>query len=138
MPILVDSNVILDLVTQDSTWLDWSKSALERYSSRGLMANAMVYAELCGAAETSSDVDALMGDLSVTLLEIPREALFLAAKAHLSYRRKGGSRTTGLPDFFIGAHAQSLGIPILTRDRGRYQSYFPNVSLICPQNQTFR
>lgn len=132
MPILVDSNVILDLVSQDSTWLDWSKSALEQYSSHGLLANAMVYAELCGAAETAADVDALLVELSVTLSEIPREALFLAAKAHLSHRRQGGSRATRLPDFFIGAHAQSLGIPILTRDKGRYQSYFPRVSLICP------
>jgi len=96
------------------------------------MANAMVYSELCCNAETPAEVDALLQSLQVSLEEIPRRALFLASKAHLAYRRRGGTRTTGLPDLFIGAHAQVLGIPILTRDASRYKTYFPSVALISP------
>ena len=70
--------------------------------------------------------------MELALADIPREALFLASKAHLSYRRQGGTKASPLPDFFIGAHAQVLGIPILTRDQGRYRTYFPHVALICP------
>ena len=70
--------------------------------------------------------------MELALADIPREALFLASKAHLSYRRQGGIKASPLPDFFIGAHAQVLGIPILTRDQGRYRTYFPHVALICP------
>lgn len=132
MPVLVDSNVILDMVNQDSVWLDWSRAALEQHAEGGLLANAMVYAELCSIANSPEDVDALLQDMEVEISDIPRRALFLASKAHLAYRRRGGTRTTGLPDFFIGAHAEVLGIPILTRDQGRYRTYFPHVALICP------
>lgn len=132
MPILVDSNVILDLVNKDPVWLDWSKRALENLEKEGLKANAIIYAELCCSAASAAAVDALLADIGAVMLEIPREALFLASRAHLLYRRRGGTRTTGLPDFFIGAHAQALGIPILTRDKARYQTYFPGVALICP------
>jgi len=132
MPILVDSNVILDIVTQDPVWLAWSNMALLRHVSIGLLANAMVYAELCCNAESIGEVDSILGEMDIHLSEIPRQALFLASKAHLAYRDRGGSRTSGLPDFFIGAHAQTLGIAILTRDPGRYKTYFPDVTLICP------
>lgn len=132
MPVMVDSNVILDMVNQDPLWLDWSRSALEQHLDGGLLVNAVIYSELCSNATTSTDVDALLEDMALTLEDIPRQALFLASKAHVSYRRQGGTRTTGLPDFFIGAHAQVLGIPILTRDQGRYKTYFPHVALICP------
>ncbi|MEY4484065.1 MAG: hypothetical protein RL693_1517 [Verrucomicrobiota bacterium] len=132
MPILVDSNVILDVVNQDSVWLDWSRTSLEEQAAGGLFVNAMIYAELCSNAESPDEVDGLLKSMEVEMAEIPREALFLASKAHLIYRRRGGSRTTGLPDFFIGAHAQVLGVAILTRDQGRYKTYFPNVPLICP------
>ena len=132
MPILVDSNVILDVVNQDPAWGEWSASALEQHAEGGFLANAMIYAELCCNADSPEEVDILLAGLEVRLSEIPREALFLAAKAHLAYRRRGGTRSTGLPDFFIGAHAQVLEIAILTRDPGRYKTYFPAVSLICP------
>lgn len=132
MPVLVDSNVILDLVNQDATWLGWSRSAMEAHAGAGLLANAMIYAELCCNAQTCQEVDELLNGMEVRLAEIPREALFLAAKAHLVYRRRGGTKTTPLPDFFIGAHAEAMGIPILTRDPGRYKTYFPGVPLICP------
>ena len=132
MPVLVDSNVILDMVKQDAVWLDWSRAALEHHADSGPLANAMIYAELCTAADSSADVDTLLESMSMEVSAIPRQALFLAAKAHLAYRRQGGTRTTGLPDFFIGAHAEVLGIPILTRDPGRYKTYFPHVALISP------
>lgn len=132
MPVLVDSNIILDLVKQDPVWLDWSKRALEQYADGGLLANAIVYAELCSAAESPEAVDSLLASMDITVAEIPRKALFDAANAHLAYRRQGGAKTSPLPDFFIGAHAQAMGIPLLTRDQGRYRSYFPHVALICP------
>ena len=132
MPVLVDSNVILDMVKQDAVWLDWSRAALEQHADGGLLANAMIYAELCTGAGSSADVDNLLEGMSIEVSAIPRQALFLASKAHLAYRRQGGTRTTGLPDFFIGAHAEVLGIPILTRDQGRYKTYFPHVALISP------
>ena len=132
MPVMVDSNVILDMVNQDPLWLDWSRSALEQHLDGGLLVNAVIYSELCSSATASTDVDALLEDMALTLADIPRQALFLASKAHLSYRRQGGTKTAPLPDFFIGAHAQVLGIPILTRDQGRYKTYFPHVALICP------
>ena len=132
MAIMVDSNVILDMVNQDPLWLDWSRSALEQHLDAGLLVNAVIYSELCSSANTAADVDALLDDMQLALADIPREALFLASKAHLSYRRQGGTKASPLPDFFIGAHAQVLGIPILTRDQGRYRTYFPHVALICP------
>jgi len=130
MPALVDSNVILDLVTQDPVWEPWSRRALE--SPDRLVANSMIYAELCCNANSPEEVDKLFASLNISLEEIPRRALYLASKAHLAYRKQGGGRTTGLPDFFIGAHAQVLGIPIVTRDSGRYKTYFPMVPLITP------
>lgn len=81
---------------------------------------------------TPQEVDTLLAKLELEFSEIPRQALFLASQAHLAYRRNGGTRTSGLPDFFIGVHAEALGIPILTRDKGRYSTYFPKAPLICP------
>ena len=132
MPILVDSNIILDLVSRDPVWESWSSAALEQHAGRGLLVNSMIYAELCAPAKGSAEVDRLLVQLELEFFEITREALFLASQAHLAYRRRGGTRISGLPDFFIGAHAEALGIPILTRDKGRYATYFPTVPLICP------
>jgi predicted nucleic acid-binding protein len=135
MPILVDSNVIFDVVHQDPVWFEWSLTALENHSADGLVANAMIYAELCSNAETTQEVDDLLQSMGIVVLEIPPAALFLAAKAHVAYRRRGGSRTSALPDFFIGAHAEVAGLAILTRDQARYRSYFPTVPLVCPAKE---
>ena len=132
MAIMVDTNVILDVSSQDPIWSEWSREALARNAGEEFLANAMVYAELCCNAHSSSEVDSLLDALNIQLSEMPREALFQASKAHLAYRSRGGTRRSGLPDFFIGAHAQVLGIPILTRDQARYKTYFPEVPLICP------
>ena len=96
------------------------------------MINPLIYTELCTSASTTEDVNRVLTGLKLELRELTREALFLTAKAFFKYRRQGGTKTAPLPDFFIGAHAQVLGIAILTRDVGRYNSYFPSVPLICP------
>ena len=132
MPVMVDSNVIFDVTNDDPMWADWSDAQITVHQPGGLLVNPLIYTELCTQASTTADVDKLLTELKLELRELPREALFLAAKAFLKYRRQGGTKTAPLPDFFIGAHAQALGIPILTRDASRYTSYFPGVPLICP------
>ena len=132
MPVMVDSNIIFDITTDDPVWADWSESQITICQSRGLVVNPVIYCELCTNARTTGEVDDLLVKLRLELLEPAREALFIAAKAFLKYRKQGGTKTAPLPDFFIGAHAQALGIPILTRDVGRYATYFPAVELISP------
>ncbi len=132
MPVLVDSNVILDIVNDDPVWGDWSDGQVTLLQPAGLLVNSMIYSELCARADSTSEVDALMIQLHLEFLELSREALFLAAKAFLRYRQRGGTKTSPLPDFFIGAHAEVLGVAILTRDKERYKTYFPSVPLICP------
>ena len=132
MPVMVDSNVIFDVTNNDPVWADWSDTQITAYQPGGLLINPLIYTELCTDASTTLEVDKLLVELKLELRELSREALFLTAKAFFKYRRQGGTKTAPLPDFFIGAHAQVLGIPILTRDAGRYTSYFPSVQLICP------
>ena len=97
-----------------------------------MIVNPMIYAELCCEAGSSSDVDKILLTLGIGYEESPREALFLASQAFKTYRQRGGSKTAPLEDFFIGAHAAVLGMPILTRDVVRYRTYFPTVELVCP------
>ena len=132
MPVIVDSNVIFDVTNDDPIWADWSDGQITACQPGGLLINPLIYTELCTDAATTADVDKLLAGLKLKLRELSREALFLTAKAFLKYRRQGSTKTAPLPDFFIGAHAQVLGVPILTRNAGRYASYFPSVQLICP------
>lgn len=132
MPVLVDSNIVLDVVTDDPVWADWSDEAVTRHQVGGLIVNPIVYAELCTVAASPAELDELLESLKLGFQEIPRDGLHLAAKAFLQYRKNGGTKNSPLPDFFIGGHAESLGIPLLTRDTARYQTYFPNVELISP------
>lgn len=130
---LVDTNVLLDLVTNDETWADWSVAQLEEASLRGpLVINDVVYAELSVRYERIEDLEAFIDAAGLELRPLPRSALFLAGKVFTRYRRSGGTRTGVLPDFFIGAHAAVAELPLLTRDVGRYQTYFPTVELIVP------
>jgi predicted nucleic acid-binding protein len=129
--ILVDTNVLLDVTEHDELWADWSQDQMSRHLGR-MVVNPMIYSELCHEAEDPDDVDAILLTLGVDFREIPRLGLFLAAQAFKLYRQRGGGKTAPLPDFFIGAHAAALGIPIITRDVGRYRTYFPGVELICP------
>lgn len=130
---LVDTNILLDLATRDPVWLEWSRLALEAAGRRGpVCINAAVYAEFSVGFVHADRVDELLAQVGVELIDIPRRALFLAGKAFARYRARGGTRTGVLPDFFIGAHATVLNAPLLTRDRRRYQRYYPSVTLLAP------
>ncbi|SMF89033.1 hypothetical protein SAMN02982917_6589 [Azospirillum oryzae] len=133
---LVDTNVLLDLVTNDPVWADWSIRQLDSAASKGpLIINDVIYAELSVGFDRIEDLDELLNEAGIAMDELPREALFLAGKAFRRYRTAGGARSGVLPDFFIGAHAAVLGLPLLTRDAKRYRSYFPSVVLMAPEAQ---
>lgn len=130
---VVDSSVLLDVFTEDQTWLEWSLHALKAASRTGpLIVNAVVVAEV---APRFSRIEALRSALppSATVEPIPPTAAFLAGHAHTDYRRAGGSRTQVLPDFLIGAHAAVTGRPLLTRDPRRVATHIPGTRLIAPQ-----
>lgn len=129
--VLVDSNVVMDITGRDSQWEEWSAGQLEAFAGR-LAINPVIYAELCFLLTSSEEADQLVAYLGLSYREFSRESLFLAAQAFRAYRQRGGAKTSPLPDFFIGAHAAALGVPILTRDIDRYQTYFPEVTLISP------
>lgn len=131
MDCLVDTHVISDVLTRDKHWYDWSLEELA-CPDRQLLLNPIIYAELCCRAESSEEIDQYLELLRLMYVEIPRPALHLAAQAFLFYRKRGGIKTSPLPDFFIGAHATILNGPILTRDQAHYRSYFPDVTLISP------
>jgi predicted nucleic acid-binding protein len=131
--ILVDTNVILDVIEEDPAWADWSQAQLDRAALQGvLLINPVIYAELSIAFHRIEELEAMVSEARLIVESIPREALFLAGKAFLQYRRQKGAKRGVLPDFFIGAHASVLGIPLLTRDAGKYAGYFPQVTLITP------
>lgn len=133
--VLVDSNVLLDIVTADPEWLPWSQAALADALLAGAVAiNQLVYAEVSIAYQQAAELDAVLTRLRIQRIDLPWEAAHLAGQAFLKYRRQGGTRTSPLPDFYIGAHAQTAGLPLLTRDAKRYRTYFPKASLITPQS----
>ena len=132
--ILVDTNVLLDVVGDHPQWADWSQQQLEAAAlRRRLVINAVIYAELSIGFRRIEEVEAVLERAQIKVEEIPREALFLAGKAFQRYKSRGGTRTGVLPDFFIGAHAAVLGIPLLTRDARRYSDYFPKMELLAPR-----
>ena len=132
-PVLVDSNVLLDVATSDPTWSDWSSTMLERLADEAILViNALVYAEVSVGFSTIEAVEeALPRDL-FRREDLPYEAAFLAGKCFLEYRRGGGAKRSPLPDFYIGAHAAVAGYRLLTRDASRYRTYFPRLELIAP------
>jgi predicted nucleic acid-binding protein len=131
--ILVDTNVLLDIVTDDPHWANWSIEQLEAASVEGpLLINDVVYAELAVRYERIEDLEAFLNQAGIEIAPIPRPALFLAGKVFTQYRRSGGVRTGVLPDFFIGSHAAVSRLLLLTRDVGRYRAYFPSLMLIAP------
>jgi predicted nucleic acid-binding protein len=131
MAVLVDTNIISDVVHGDPDWESWAGERMAEHVGQ-MRINPIIYAELSCCAASAEELDAILIALGLHYLELPREALFQAAQAFLAYRRRGGSKTSPLPDFFIGAHAVTLGMPLITRDVGRYQTYFPMVTLITP------
>ncbi len=134
---LIDSNILIDILSEDPVWLQWSVEQLVLQSDVGaIVINDIVYAEVAAYATSQEGLDGGLRDLGIRFDRIPRAALFTAAKAFQRYRAAGGSRPNVLPDFFIGAHAQAVGCPLLTRDVRRYRTYFPDVVLIRPQTRT--
>ncbi|GAB7540286.1 type II toxin-antitoxin system VapC family toxin [Burkholderia sp. 3C] len=132
--IFVDTNVLLDLATDDPVWAGWSQHQLEAASLHGpLSINEVVYAELGVGYARIEALDAFVARAGLRIEPMPRAALFLAGKAFGRYRRTAGAKVGVLPDFFIGAHASVLGVQLLTRDIGRYRTYFPKLALIAPQ-----
>jgi len=131
--VLVDSNVILDVFLNDAKWADWSESKLEECSNHSpLYINSIIYSEISIGFTLIEDLELVISRVGFQLLEIPKEALFLAGKAYIQYKRKKGVKITPLPDLFIGAQAAVLNLDLLTRDAARYQTYFPKVRLISP------
>ena len=131
---LVDSNVILDLVTDDPKWFRWSSEALTRAADESALAiNPLIFAEVSIGFARVEELEQLLSSDDFDRLELPYEAAFLAGKAFLSYKRKGGTRSAPLADFYIGAHAAVAGMRLLTRDVRRYRTYFPTVKLITPE-----
>ncbi|MFC1707509.1 type II toxin-antitoxin system VapC family toxin [Planctomycetota bacterium] len=132
-PVLVDSNVILDVATEDPDWEAWSTRALQQCAEQAvLVINPLIYAEVSiGFTRVEELEEALPPDLYRRDL-LPYESAFLAGKAFVAYRKRGGARTSPLPDFYIGAHAAVAGYRLLTRDVARYRTYYPTVELIAP------
>ena len=131
--LLVDTNVLIDVLENDSAWVDWSIAQLRAQSQvHALAINPVIYAELSLAFDSFEALDAAVAGMELELAEIPRPALFLAGKAFVRYRREGGVRQNVLADFFIGAHAATQDWPLLTRDVRRYRNHFPTVRLISP------
>lgn len=130
---LVDTNVLVDVLEDAPQWADWSIGQLRAQSRvHRLVINPVIYAELSLTFSTVEALDEVLAGMQLPVLEMPRPALFLAGKAFAQYRHRGGAKSNVLADFFIGAHAAVAGWPILTRDGGRYQSYFPTVNLVTP------
>jgi hypothetical protein len=131
--VLVDSIVILDLFLNDPNWAEWSEATLEELSAANrLFINPMIYTEISIGFERIEELESALRPTGFILLDIPKEALFLAGKAFLKYKTRLGNRRFPLPDFFIGAHAAVMELALLTRDARRYRSYFPTVRLISP------
>lgn len=131
--VIVDSNVILDIFLDDLKWAEWSESKLEEYGhSFPLYINSIIYSEISIGFKQVEELENAIGQAGLQLLQIPKEALFLAGKAFVEYKRRKGIKKTPLPDFLIGAQAAVLRLGLLTRDVSRYQSYFPTVQLIAP------
>jgi predicted nucleic acid-binding protein len=131
--ILVDSNIIIDVFLNDPIWADWSESTLEKYIHYAtLYINSIVYSEISIGFELIEDLEFAIAKAGFQMLEIPKEALFLAGKVYLEYKKRRGVKRTPLPDFYIGAQAAVLNLQLITRDVSRYRSYFPTVELITP------
>ena len=133
MPVLVDSNVLLDVLTDDPRWGAWASDALADQADRDMLAiNPLIYAEVSAGFARIEELDAALPAQTFHRLALPWEAAFLAGKCFLAYRRRGGVRSSPLPDFYIGAHASVSRMTLLTRDAPRYRTYFPTLKLVAP------
>jgi predicted nucleic acid-binding protein len=131
--ILVDANVLLDVLTDDPVWYDWSVGQMNGLAiNNDLVINDIIYSELAPSFDRFEEVSSTVENMGLRMRPIPTAALFLAGKVHQTYRRAGGAKTGVLPDFFIGAQAAVEELPVITRDVRRYGTYFPTVELITP------
>jgi len=131
--LLVDTNVLVDVLQDDPQWAEWSIGQLRAQARLHQLAiNPVIYAEISLSFSTLEALDEVIDTLGLVVHDIPKPALFLAAKAFARYRQRGGSRQQVLPDFFIGAHAAVQGWPLLTRDASRFRSYFPGLVVLAP------
>ena len=132
--VLVDSNVVLDLFLDDPSWAEWSESTLGKYHDTAILyINSIIYSEVSVGFERIEELESAINRGGFQILEIPKEALFLAGKAFLKYKKGKGMKSSPLPDFFIGAQTAVLNLDLITRDVSRYRSYFPTVKLISPE-----
>jgi len=132
--VLVDTNVLIDVVQDDAAWAAWSLQQLRALSRvHRLVVNPVIYAELAMSFDSPNALDAEIEALGLSFVELSRSALFLAARAHVHYRRRGGIRNQVLADYFIGAHAMANDWAVLTRDAARFRTYFPRVRVIAPE-----
>ncbi|MBU1709353.1 MAG: type II toxin-antitoxin system VapC family toxin [Proteobacteria bacterium] len=131
--IMVDSNVLLDVLTEDASWFEWSAAKISQYADQSILCiNPIIYSEVSMGFECIEDLEAALPEDVFTRVPLPFEAAFLAGKCFLKYRRAGGVKRSPLPDFLIGAHAAVKKMTLLTRDSSRFRSYFPGLNLICP------
>ena len=133
--ILVDSNILLDIFTRDSNWYDWSLKALsDALSTRRLVINPIIYSEASIGFNSVQELDLVLNEIGLLNEPILTEVSFLAGKAFMRYRQNGGTKSSPLPDFFIGAHASHANYSLLTRDKHRFLNYFPKLQIIEPKN----
>ena len=133
--VLVDSNVILDVLTEDPEWYEWSATALEKHGEASVLAiNPIIYAEVSMGFDRIEDLDEALPPIYFRRASLPWEAGFLAGKCFVKHRRRGGSNISPLPDFYIGAHAAVSGMSLLTRDAARYRNYFPRLTVLAPDH----
>ena len=134
MPRMLDTNVLLDIATADPIWQRWSMDQFRKASEDGpILLNPIIYAELAPGFETQASLDRWLRPSLFRRLALPYEAGFRAGQAFLTYRQRGGSKSSPLPDFYIGAHAETEGVTLVTRDDARYRTYFPKLKLITPE-----
>jgi predicted nucleic acid-binding protein len=134
MAVLVDSDVLLDVLTEDPVWFEWSSRALAELVEREVLAiNPIIYAEVSISFDRIEDLETSLPEKDFRRAPLPWEAAFLAGKCFVEYRRRGGSRRSPLPDFYIGAHAAIEKMRLLTRDAARYRTYFPSLELVTPR-----
>ena len=138
MEIVVDSNVILDIVTEDRKWFQWSSETVAFYADTKMLGiNPIIYAEVSVGFDRIEDVEDVLPLTHFRRAQLPWEAAFLAGKCFLKYRKRGGKKRSPLPDFFIGAHAAVMGLTLMTRDASRYRTYFPKLRIISPEKSVF-
>ncbi len=130
---LVDTNVVIDVMSRDSAWFQWSAETLELCADQGPLAiNPIIYAELSAGFQRVEALEAALPPPDWQRLDLPWAAAFLAGRCFRDYRARGGQRQQTLPDFFIGAHAVLEGLTLVTRDPRRFRTYFPGLGLVCP------